>query len=680
MLRKLNFEDTVRLLNGKLLGNGSAQALCPSHADHNPSLSIGRGDDGRVLLRCHAGCGYSDIVSALSLHEADFMPPVTRSAIKSTYDYHGHDGTLLFQVVRYEPKGFRQRRPDGSEGWIWNLKNTTRVPYRLPQLHGREAVVVCEGEKDCDRLWQEKIPATTNAGGSGKWDATHTKALVDSGVKRIAIIPDNDEPGQTHANKVATSCVEHGLEARIVSLPDVPEKGDVSDFLRSHTVDALKAAMKATPRFTVAANASPKKDTQGRVVRFETAVPWPTPVNGSELLNEIEQIFSRHLILPDHAAPALALWVMHAYAFDAFFTSPLLAITSPVKRCAKTLLLIVAGALVPRRLFASNVTAAVLFRVIEKHAPTLLIDEADTFLSDSDTLRGVINSGHTRTTAIVIRSSGDDHDPRVFSTWCPKAIASIRELPDTLADRSIEIAMQRKSKTETVEPLRGDRIDTTCEPIRQKAARWADDHLEELRTADPEMPASLHDRAADCWRPLLSIADLAGGDWPEKARTSAEHLSGQPLDTAAEDINLQLLTDAKEVFGESSFLSSTELADGLAALDSRPWGDWRGKPITTRAVANRLRPFGIYPDRKRNSSNEQQRGYYRDRFEDPWNRYLAAQRHNGNVGGVEPDNRTRHTPPGRDTTKTTVEPINTGACDAVTLSDPKGAADLVERF
>jgi len=254
VLRKLNFEDTVRLLNGKLLGNGSAQALCPSHADHNPSLSIGRGDDGRVLLKCHAGCDFNAVVTSLGLNERDLMPPKqTRAEIKTVYDYHGHDGTLLFQVVRYEPKGFRQRRPDGSEGWIWNLKNTTRVPYRFPQLHGREAVVVCEGEKDCDRLWQEHIPATTNAGGSGKWDATHTKALVDSGVKRIAILPDNDEPGRTHANKVATSCVEHGLEARIVTLPDVPEKGDVSDFLRSHTVDELKAAMKATPRFTVAA-------------------------------------------------------------------------------------------------------------------------------------------------------------------------------------------------------------------------------------------------------------------------------------------------------------------------------------------------------------------------------------------------------------------------------------------
>ena len=110
---------------------------------------------------------------------------------------------------------------------------------------------------------------------------------------------------------------------------------------------------------------------------------------------------------------ALALWVLPCYMFEAWFTSPYLAITSPVKRCGKTLLLIVLGALVPCRLFASNVTPAVLFRTIEKYAPTLLIDEADTFIRDKDELRGVLNSGHTRTTALVLRAVGEDHDPRL---------------------------------------------------------------------------------------------------------------------------------------------------------------------------------------------------------------------------------------------------------------------------
>ena len=674
-------DDLLARLENVKVGSNGYTARCPAHDDRTPSLSVAVGDNGRILLNCHSGCDFRSIVSSLGLRPHDLMPPKTRAEIQRTYDYHNHDGQLLFQVVRYAPKDFRQRRPDGSGNWIWNLKNTTRVPYQLPKLNGVEDVCIVEGENDADRLWQEDVPATTNAGGAGKWTAHLTKALVEVGVKRVSIIPDNDTVGKQHADNVATSCVKHGLEARIVTLPDVNEKGDVSDYLQMHSVDTLKTVIKHAPLFNSPATATPKKNTQGRHVEFETPLAWSTPVNGAALLDEIEQIFSRHLILPDHADPALALWVMHTYAFDAFSTSPLLAITSPVKRCAKTLLLIVAGALVPRRLYASNVTAAVLFRVIEKHQPTFLIDEADTFMSDNVALRGVINSGHTRATATVIRAVGDDHDPRVFSTWCPKVIASIRGLPDTLRDRSIEIAMRRKAKTETIEPLRQDRIDATCEPYRQKAARWVGDHHDQLRTADPDMPASLHDRAADCWRPLLAIADLAGGDWPEKARTAATHLSGSPLDTNTEDINLELLIDTKECFGEVEFLTSNELADKLAALDSRPWGDWRGKPITTRAVATRLQPFHIYPVRARNASNEQVRGYFRSRFLDAWNRYTpdkVSQRHNGNSDGEQPDITKRHTRQSRDTLKTPITPIDTGACDTVTLSDPEGA-DL-ERF
>jgi hypothetical protein len=667
-------EVLARLESVKSIGSGYT-ARCPAHDDRTPSLSIAVGDAGRVLLKCHSGCSFDDIVHILGLRQSDLIPAQTRAEIQTVYDYHSHDGTLRYQVVRYHPKDFRQRQPDGT-GYRWNLKGVTRLPYQLPKLQGVKAVVIAEGEADCDTLWNVGLPATTNAGGAGKWDASHTKALVDCGVKRVAVIADNDEAGKTHADTVATSCLEHGFEARIVTLPDVKEKGDVSDYLQTHSVAALTTVIKNTPLFTVAAIATPKKKAQGRQVELETPVPWPTPVNGAALLDDIERIFSRHLILPDHAAPALALWVMHAYTFDAFFTSPLLAITSPVKRCAKTLLLIVAGALVPRRLYASNITAAVLFRVIEKYSPTLLIDEADTFMGDSDTLRGVINSGHTRTTASVIRASGDDFAPRVFSTWCPKVIASIRALSDTLADRSIEIAMRRKARTETIEPLRQDRIDATCQPCRQKAARWADDHLDQLRTADPNMPTVLHDRAADCWRPLLAIADAAEGDWSEKARQAAAHLSGQPLDTNTEDINVELLIDTKEVFAAVDFLTSSDLADKLAALDSRPWGDWRGKPISTRAIADRLRPFGIHPDRTRTARNEQVRGYFRHRFEDPWNRYVpdkVSQRPNGNSHGAELDDLIRHKTQTRDTLKTEVAPMNTETCDAVTGSDQEGA-------
>ena len=189
-----------------------------------------------------------------------------------------------------------------------------------------------------------------------------------------------------------------------------------------------------------------------------------------------------------------------SYAFSAWFASPFLCITSPTRRCGKTLLLIVLGALVPRRLLVSNVTPAMLFRAIEKFKPTLLIDEADTFIRENDELRGVLNSGHTRTTAIVIRAVGDDHDPRVFSTWCPKAIALIGKLPGTLADRSIEVPMRRRTSASTSSGCAKTKSTGSARPAPPCGALERE-YLSQLEDCKPDVPKALHDRAADCRAP-----------------------------------------------------------------------------------------------------------------------------------------------------------------------------------
>ena len=269
-------------------------------------------------------------------------------------------------------------------------------------------------------------------------------------------------------------------------------------------------------------NAKPPKPKQGREVTLDDPEPWADPVDGAPLLAMIVRTFEQYLALPKHASAALGLWVLHAYAMQAWFVSPFLAVTSPTKRCGKTVLLIVLGALVPRRLFASNVTPAVLFRTIEKYSPVLLIDGADSFIRDNDELRGVLNSGHTRTTAVVIRAVGEDHDPRAFSTWCAKSVALIGKLPGTLEDRAIEIRMRRRTASEYVERLRQDRIEATCADLRRQAKRWIDDRQQDLQDTDPTVPGVLNDRAADCWRPLLAVADAvlerAGLRGPERRR------------------------------------------------------------------------------------------------------------------------------------------------------------------
>ena len=200
--------------------------------------------------------------------------------------------------------------------------------------------------------------------------------------------------------------------------------------------------------------------------------PWPTPVDGVDLLDQTVHTISRYVALPKFADKAVALWTLHTHAHDTAFISPILAITSPVLGCGKTTLLMLLSALTPRSLLASNLTAASLFRAVEKWRPTLLVDEADTYLKENEELRGLLNSGHNKGAAWILRCVGEDHEPRKFSTWCGKAIALIGKLPATLASRSIHIEMRRLGPGEQVAMLRADRLGH-MEPLRRMAWRWS---------------------------------------------------------------------------------------------------------------------------------------------------------------------------------------------------------------
>jgi putative DNA primase/helicase len=188
-------------------------------------------------------------------------------------------------------------------------------------------------------------------------------------------------------------------------------------------------------------------------VHLHEPEPWPEPVNGADLLDALATNVRRHVVLFEHAADTGALWVVHTYLLDCFGISPRPAITSPEKGCGKTTLLDVLSRLASRPLSAANASAAAIFRVVELQRPTLLIDEADTFLPENDELRGILNSGH-RQAGSVIRTVGEDFEPRSFSTYSACAIALIGKLPATLADRSVRIELRRRRADEAIEPFR----------------------------------------------------------------------------------------------------------------------------------------------------------------------------------------------------------------------------------
>lgn len=363
-------------------------------------------------------------------------------------------------------------------------------------------------------------------------------------------------------------------------------------------------------------------DRQGQGIALSDPEPWPDPVDGAELLEALEGTFTTYLALPDGAATALALWTVHAHAHDASPVSPVLALTSPEKRCGKTTLLELLSALVPRPLPASNLTPAVVFRAVERWEPTLLVDEANTFLRDGSKLRGVLNSGHRRSMAFIPRCVGDDHEVSYFRTWAPKAIALIGELPDTLGDRSVEVRMRRRAPDEEVDRLRRDRLEE-MEPLRRKAWTWARRAQDNLRGADPHLPSSLHDRERDNWRPLLAVADAAGGRWGSRGREAAKALQEGERDDRS--LGTRLLADVREILEghPSDRIRSKKLVGKLCALEEAPWAEYKGRGLSTVSLANFLRSFDVSSTDLRFSSGVY-KGYTAEAFEDAFRRYLDA--------------------------------------------------------
>lgn len=213
------------------------------------------------------------------LRDEGIMPrePEKRSRIVATYDYHDADGGIVSQVVRFDPKDFRQRRPDGKGGWNWSVKGVQVVPYRLPDIRNSIAngrtIFVVEGEKDADAVAALSLTATCNAGGAGKWRTPHAAAL--KGAKRVVILPDNDPAGRKHANSVAASLTGLVDDVRIVALPDLPVKGDVSDWLAAGgTVDALKTLVADAAIFKASETSTRDGDWQAGLLLKENDQPF----------------------------------------------------------------------------------------------------------------------------------------------------------------------------------------------------------------------------------------------------------------------------------------------------------------------------------------------------------------------------------------------------------------------
>jgi hypothetical protein len=367
--------------------------------------------------------------------------------------------------------------------------------------------------------------------------------------------------------------------------------------------------------------------------------PWidrdGQPINdGAELLNDIRDYQRRYVAYPsEHALTAHVLWNAHTHLMECWESTPRLFFGSPEPGSGKTRALEVSEPLVPRPVHAVNCTSAYLFRKVDDDAglPTILYDEIDTVFGpkakENEDIRGVINAGHRRGAVAgrcVVR--GKIIETEELPAYCAIAMAGLDDLPDTIMSRSITVHMRPRAPSETVRPWRHRTDFPIGEKLGRRLADWAESVRAAAGTHMPELPAEVTDRRADVWEPLLTVADLAGGHWPETARVAAVADVADAKGNR-ESLGVLLLRDLKAIFDkhDSKYLSSEAVLTDLKGIEESPWYSIRrdGSAIDARGLGRRLKPYGIASHDKRGDWGGVRKHYFRKDFEDAWQRYLT---------------------------------------------------------
>jgi len=485
------------------------------------------------------------------------------------------------------------------------------------------------------------------AGNSGLTKATEAARTVN-GLLAIPVFPDNRGPEDTDFNdlarlagpEVVRACIERATIVTPLPCTETPEEADKeNDTTRLDSAVRRLAALspleydrvrkaEATalgvrqPTLDAEVKAARKGNDSGGLL-FEEVEPCPEPVDPAQLLTDIAATIRRFIVCIEEVSHAVTLWIAMTWLIDAVQVAPLAVITAPEKRCGKSLLLYLLGQLSARAITASSISPAALFRTIEAWKPTILIDEVDACLKDNEELRGLLNSGHTRGSAYVIRTVGDNFTPTRFSTWGAKALAGIGHVADTLMDRSVILELRRKLPHEKVDRIR-DAEPCLFADLSSKLARFAEDYSEKVRQARPPLPSSLNDRELDNWEPLLAIAMTASDEWLKIGTMAALKLSG--VESASQTIGTELLADIQVIFKEKRVdrIATAELIQALCSNDEKPWKSYsKGFPVTPRQLANKLKAYGIHSKTIR-IGDDTAKGYEKDQFTEAFSRYTPS--------------------------------------------------------
>ena len=391
--------------------------------------------------------------------------------------------------------------------------------------------------------------------------------------------------------------------------------------------------MTALPAWIVSAEgqivaATVKRKVKGVANGTASSSTGKVPETDTALATDLMTFIRRYVVMDEAKLLTVALWIVHTHCFERFEQTPYLAVTSPEKQCGKSRLLEVLSLLVRRPWMLTQPSEAVVFRNVHAMRPTMLLDETDAIFNPKtadrhEGLRAMLNAGHRKGTTVP-RCLGGGERIMNFRVYCPKVLAGIGTLPDTVSDRAVPVRLQRKTRDEPADRFIYRDVTPAADALKDRIEAWVEVHEESLGEARPEMPEELSDRMQEGCEPLIAIADHFGVG-PAGRGALVELLTGERLDNA-ESMRLRLLRDLRAIFDahpnrRTAFTDS--LITKLHQIEEAPWETYYGRGLEPRDLASLLRTYEIQSTTVRvRGVASPRKGYRRDDLEPVWKRYL----------------------------------------------------------
>ncbi len=597
------------------------------------------------------------------------------------YPYTNEQGQEIYIKARFDTGKGKWIKPFYFDGTSYKMampKLDKKPLYHLPRLQTADVVYVVEGEKCADCLTQIGLTATTFGG------ATSLKGhdLTPLQGKKCVLWCDNDNSGYEWLSKLITALNELKIAYEVIDTDSITlangeplgDKADCFDYVQSYLADGQDYAgvlslIEQLPLMDMAdldddelqaQELTAKKEQLQRTIEllarlddmelhlslkdvskryglpqakilqfvgdykqgalFPTIQPHPNAVTADELYNELYALTDNHMIMDEYLKVAFVLWVIFSYVVELSDFAPIAWITAPEKACGKTTLLGLFERVVNKPLAVSNISPAVMYRVIESYKPTLLVDEIDTFLNKNDEALGIINAGHSKTTSKVARFDHDEKRTRFFDTFGAKVFCGIGGMKGTFTSRAIKFELRRKTNQDkAILGINAQDLPTAkTELIKAKIARWVTDNKGAMMSAHVER-LPIADRDFDNWYILLQIAHALGVyDVAKNACLSLCQVEHEP------SLNEQLLMDIRDILGNRERISTTELLTALTDNEELQWATYnRGQPLSQHQLSKRLSQFGV---KSKNARTGQAviKHYFGNELRAVFNRYLPA--------------------------------------------------------